>query len=133
MNNPRVFTMRERQESPLSQPTPFPHFFDDDVPIQEEISFASGCSWLIPKYVINQVGYLNESFFMYAEDSEYCCRVMNAGLKILYCDQSIIYHKIPQSIVFLLVEKIDEITVFFVKNVEFSKCAKSSATLYLRL
>ena len=35
---------------------------------------------------------------------------------------SIIYHKIPQSVVFLLVEKIDEITVFFVKNVEFSKC-----------
>ena len=74
-----------------------PVYYNVLAPIHEEITFATGCTWLLPCHTIDRVGYLNEKFFMYAEDTDYCCRIIQAGLKILYCDQSLIYHKISAS------------------------------------
>ena len=58
-----------------------------------KISFATGCMWLIPARVIELVGLLDEKYFMYCEDVEYSCRVIDYGFEILYCDAAIIYHK----------------------------------------
>lgn len=62
-----------------------------------EVSFATGCTMLIPKEVIEKVGYLEENYFLYAEDTDYCCRVMKAGFKIIYTGKAIIYHKVSAS------------------------------------
>ena len=64
----------------------------------EAITFASGCLMLIPNEVISKVGYLDESYFMYAEDTDYCCRVMNAGYLIYYAANARIYHKVSASV-----------------------------------
>lgn len=61
------------------------------------VSFATGCTMLISKQVINTVGYLEESYFLYAEDTDYCCRVLNAGFKIIYVGKALIYHKVSAS------------------------------------
>ena len=63
----------------------------------EEVSFATGCFWLLPRNTINTVGLLSEEYFMYAEDTDYCCRIVQTGYVMLYCDDSIIYHKISAS------------------------------------
>lgn len=34
---------------------------------------------------------------MYAEDTDYCCRVMNAGFEIYYEPKAVIYHKVSAS------------------------------------
>lgn len=52
---------------------------------------------LIPAEVVQKIGYLNEEYFLYAEDTDYCCRILQAGLKIQYCRDSVIYHKISRS------------------------------------
>ena len=69
----------------------------DDSDRVEEITFATGCLWLIPKTTVEKIGYMNEDFFMYSEDDDYSCRIINAGMKILYRNNSIIYHKIGRS------------------------------------
>jgi GT2 family glycosyltransferase len=72
-------------------------YYPKSEPVHDEITFAIGCCWLIPRHTIENIGYLDEKFFMYAEDTDYCCRIYLAGYKILYCDESIIYHKISAS------------------------------------
>lgn len=47
---------------------------------------------LIRREVIEQVGLLDEGFFMYFEDADYCRRVRNAGWTILYWPTATIVH-----------------------------------------
>lgn len=62
-----------------------------------EIQFITGCLMLIPVKVIERVGLLDESFFLYEEDTEFCLRVMKYGYRLLYVDGAVIYHKISSS------------------------------------
>lgn len=56
--------------------------------------FASGCCMLIDRKVFEKVGLLDENYFLYLEDTDYCQRTINAGYKILYVGSSRIYHKV---------------------------------------
>jgi len=47
---------------------------------------------LIPRHVIESVGLLDDGFFMYFEDVDYCQRVHKAGWKILYWPRAQIIH-----------------------------------------
>lgn len=60
----------------------------------EEATFLTGCSVLIPVEAIRQVGYFDESYFMYADDLEYSRRFLKFGYKLYYFSDSIIYHKV---------------------------------------
>ena len=62
------------------------------------VTFATGCLMLIPAEIIKQIGLLEESYFLYCEDTDYCCRVLAAGYSIYYCNDAVIYHKISQSV-----------------------------------
>lgn len=62
------------------------------------VTFATGCLMLIPISVINNVGKLSESYFLYSEDTDYCQRVLDAGYLIYYCADSVIYHKVSASV-----------------------------------
>ena len=63
----------------------------------EVITFISGCLWLIPKNIFNNVGLINEEYFMYVEDLEFCCRVLRENYTLKVCEESIIYHKVGGS------------------------------------
>jgi GT2 family glycosyltransferase len=52
----------------------------------------SGCCMLIRKEVIDQIGYLDELFFAYQEDSDYCKRARAAGWKVTYYPLAQIIH-----------------------------------------
>jgi GT2 family glycosyltransferase len=43
-----------------------------------------GCFWMLRKEVIKEVGLLDESFFMYGEDVDWCRRCWNAGWQIVF-------------------------------------------------
>ena len=62
-----------------------------------EVSFISGCCMLTPSDIVRTVGNLNEDFFLYCEDLEYCCRIRNAGYKLIYDPAAILYHKVSAS------------------------------------
>lgn len=62
-----------------------------------EITFATGCMMLIPMIVLKNVGYLSEEYFLYAEDTDYSCHMIDNGYKLYYCKNSVIYHKVSRS------------------------------------
>lgn len=49
-----------------------------------EAEAVSGSCMLIRRSVIDQIGYLDEMFFAYQEDSDFCFRARKAGWKIFY-------------------------------------------------
>ena len=57
-----------------------------------EVEAVSGSCMLIRRGVIDQIGYLDELFVSYQEDSDFCFRVRAAGWKIFYVPQAEIIH-----------------------------------------
>lgn len=62
-----------------------------------ETDYATGCVVLMSREVLERVGSLDDKFFLYSEDVDLSLRVRQAGLKIMYCPKSVIYHKIGRS------------------------------------
>lgn len=58
-----------------------------------ETDFATGCCMFIKKEVIEKSGFLNEEYFAYFEDVDFCIRAKKVGYKIIYEPRSIIWHK----------------------------------------
>lgn len=67
---------------------------DIDLVSNESITFITGCMWLIPKKVFDDVGFINEEYFMYVEDLEFCKRVLDKNYKLIISSNSVIYHKV---------------------------------------
>jgi GT2 family glycosyltransferase len=57
-----------------------------------EVEAVMGAVFLIPRKVINKVGLLDERYFMYFEDLDYCRRVRKAGFKIYYLPKAEFIH-----------------------------------------
>lgn len=62
-----------------------------------ELDAAAANSLLITKGVIQNVGFFDESYFIYLDDADYCVRVRRAGYKIVYVPKAKIWHKVGAS------------------------------------
>ena len=65
--------------------------------IFEETDFITGCLMIFDKKVIDKIGYWDESYFMYFEDSDYCERAKRQDIPLYYDPQIVMYHKNAQS------------------------------------
>src|SRR5690606_22118290 len=63
-------------------------------PIDEEMEVDAimGAYFLVRKSVVDEVGMLDEEFFMYGEDLDWCWRIKQAGHKIVYYPKAQITH-----------------------------------------
>ena len=61
------------------------------------VEWTSGCCLLIPRATIDRVGMLSERWFLYIEDTEYCKRVLDAGLKIKVLAKAHAFHEVGGS------------------------------------
>lgn len=59
----------------------------------EETDFASGCCMLVKREAFEKVGFFDEKFFLYYEDSDLCEKVRKAGYSIMYSPKAILWHK----------------------------------------
>lgn len=50
----------------------------------QEVEVVAGCFFLVRRQVIDEVGLLDEDFFMYGEEEEWCFRIRQNGWKIIY-------------------------------------------------
>lgn len=57
-----------------------------------EVEAVSGSCMVIRREVLEQVGYLDEMFFAYQEDADFCFRAREAGWKIFYVPGAQIFH-----------------------------------------
>ncbi|MDD2828059.1 MAG: glycosyltransferase family 2 protein [Sulfuricurvum sp.] len=62
-----------------------------------ESPFISGCLMMIPTTLIQKFGFMDERFFLYVEDSDYCTTLRENGYQNFVARESIIYHKIGRS------------------------------------
>ena len=63
----------------------------------EEVDFITGCMLFFNKRIVNKIGFWNDRYFLYYEDSDYCERAKRAGFKLFYNPKIVIYHKNAQS------------------------------------
>lgn len=65
------------------------HIGEDEI---GEVDSLMGAFMLMPKRVLDEVGFLDEDFFMYGEDIDLSYRIKQAGYKIIYYPKSKIIH-----------------------------------------
>jgi GT2 family glycosyltransferase len=56
------------------------------------IDCIMGAFMLVPRFVIDQVGMLDEDYFMYGEDIDWCYRIKKAGYQVMYYPEIRIFH-----------------------------------------
>lgn len=68
-----------------------------------EVEAVAGAVFLIPRKVLQKVGFFDERYFMYFEDLDYCRRVQRNGFRVYYLPEAEFIHahgasgkKIPQ-------------------------------------
>lgn len=59
----------------------------------EETETATGCCMLIKSVVFEKAGTLDDGYFLYYEDADFCMRIKRKNFKIIYVPKSIIWHK----------------------------------------
>ena len=65
---------------------------DFDYSKEQEVDQVMGAFMLIPKIVVNKVGPLDERFFIWFEEVDYCRRVRKSGYQIYYHPEVMIIH-----------------------------------------
>jgi N-acetylglucosaminyl-diphospho-decaprenol L-rhamnosyltransferase len=56
------------------------------------VDWAVGAAWLLRRGALDDVGLLDESFFMYAEDLEWCWRARQRGWEVLFEPTALVRH-----------------------------------------
>jgi GT2 family glycosyltransferase len=63
-----------------------------------ETELAHGCSMMVPRRVIDEVGMMPELFFLYYEEIDWCESIKRGGYKIYYVPASRVFHKESMSV-----------------------------------
>jgi GT2 family glycosyltransferase len=69
----------EKDQSQFSQP--------------HSVDWLTGCSILVRRTVVEQVGMLDERFFIYCEEEEWCLRARKGGWRLVHVPQAKLWHK----------------------------------------
>lgn len=92
---------------------------------KKQVSFITFCCVLLPRQVIEQVGFLDETLFMYCEDVDYCIRLADAGVPLWFLPDARIWHKAGGSAGGML-------SVYYItRNTLYLTC-KGKSRLYIR-
>lgn len=59
----------------------------------KDVEFITGCFLAIPRRALTKVGLLDETYFLYLEDAEYCLRALKAGYQLKYSPKLVLYHR----------------------------------------
>jgi GT2 family glycosyltransferase len=81
----------------ISMPGYGQRFVAADHPAVVSTGFVSGCFATIPVRVLNDVGWLDEDFFLGVEDLDFAWRLDERGLASLYVPRAVIWHRSGRS------------------------------------
>lgn len=59
---------------------------------EREVDVVSGMFMLVPRPVLERVGLLDEAFFVYAEEADWCRRIRKAGWRCVFAPEARILH-----------------------------------------
>jgi len=67
----------------------------------KEVDWISGSAIMIKREVFERIGLLDERFFLFYEETDFCCQAAKNNFKIVAVPQSVIFHKYRVSTGFL--------------------------------
>lgn len=59
---------------------------------ERRVDALNGCFWMIRRKAIDEVGLLDENFFFYGEDIDWCKRFHNAGWEVVFYPEAAVIH-----------------------------------------
>jgi GT2 family glycosyltransferase len=65
---------------------------------EREVDWLSGSCLLLRREALRQAGLLDESFFLYFEDTDLCRRIRDHGWKVVFCPMAKLIHYSGQSV-----------------------------------
>jgi N-acetylglucosaminyl-diphospho-decaprenol L-rhamnosyltransferase len=70
------------------------HYYALDLPDDRaaEVDWVTGAALLVRREAIEEVGVLDEEFFMYSEELDWCKRIKDAGWQIVYLPEAQVVH-----------------------------------------
>lgn len=72
--------------------TQWPHPVDEAA-IEATMSYVCGASMLVSAQLIKDVGLMQEDYFLFYEEIDWCTRAKKAGYQLAYASQAVVYHK----------------------------------------
>ena len=69
-----------------------PWYSDWDRTTEREVDVVSGMFMLVPRAVLDKVGPLDDAFFVYAEEADWCRRIRKAGWRCVFAPVAQIVH-----------------------------------------
>lgn len=60
----------------------------------KQVDYISGCALMIRKEIVWEIGLLDERFFNYYEETDYCVRIRKLGYNIVYVSDAKLWHKV---------------------------------------
>ena len=70
---------------------------DGEFDVAGETEYVTGCCMLIGRSVIERIGGLDEEYYIYTEDVDYCYRAREAGYLCYYEPSARVWHKVSSS------------------------------------
>lgn len=64
-----------------------------DVVEPRDVDYVVGCAMLVSQEFIEQVGLLDETFFAYYDEVDWCFRGRRAGYRVMVVPAAVVYHK----------------------------------------
>ena len=60
---------------------------------RRQTDLTTGACMLVKKEVFEKIGFFDEKYFLYLEDMDFCVRAKNAGFRIIFEPEAIVWHK----------------------------------------
>ncbi|MDD2337015.1 MAG: hypothetical protein PHD01_10615, partial [Geobacteraceae bacterium] len=76
--------------------------------LSKETGYITGCSLLVKRHVLEEIGLMNEDYFLFFEETDWCVRAERSGYKHVYAPKSVVYHKESVS-----VQKINGVMIYY--------------------
>lgn len=64
----------------------------DAISTPMDVQVVTGWFWMVSRTALQQVGGLDERFFMFGEDIDWCHRFLKAGWRVVYCGEAEALH-----------------------------------------
>ena len=62
-----------------------------------DVDWITGCCFLVRSKIVQQIGLLDDKFFIYYEDSDWSFKIRRLGYRLRYVPQAKIYHEVGMS------------------------------------
>jgi GT2 family glycosyltransferase len=72
------------------------NFFDDRP--EADVDYLPGCAMLMKKKALDEIGMLDEGYFLYFEETDWCARAIRAGYRLVYVPNAKAWHVVSGSV-----------------------------------